>query len=248
MPDNICGGKKVLIITGYADISKSKNSNDESHEELFELTLPSKQKYAKKHGYDLLTMRSFGDSYPYGLVKNDTPWPYNEYIGFLRAITAFEMLFIYETVFWIDSDSIITNHDYDLNTFGINSKKTFYASYDWLWKTSFSTGNFIVHRTPMWREFFQLFLTFSQNFKNDPCQEQATLNFIHKNTKMSELIQVLDHKYLGGVPKELENTNSWHDRPRINWPWDESCFLAHFTGLPNNERIRIIKNNFSQYI
>lgn len=193
-------------------------------------------------------MRSFGDASPYGLSENDISKASNKYTGFLRAIVAFEMLFAYETVFWIDADSIITNYDYELSTFGINSKKTFYASYDWLWKTSFSTGNFIVHRTPMWREFFQFFMMIKQNFKNHSCEEQATLNFIYDRTKMSETMQVLDHKYLGGVPKELENTNSWHDRPRINWPWDESCFLAHFTGLPNNERIGIIKNNFFQYI
>jgi len=243
------GGKKVLIITGYKNTTGANNSNDVSHEEMFELTLPSKQKYAKKHGYDLLTMRSFGDSFPYGF-KNDTT-EMSRYIGFLRAVVAFEMLFTYETVFWIDADSIITNNDYDLNTFGVNSKKTFYASYDWEWKNSFSTGNFILHRTPLWRDFFELFLKLAtENFSNHSAQEQATLNFMHRNTKMSETIQVLEHKYLGGVPKVLENTNSWisSSRAKINWPWDESCFLAHFTGLTNNERIETIKNNFSQYI
>lgn len=252
MTNIIGGGKKVLIITGYTDIAR--DYNDASHEELFELTLPSKQKYAKKQGYDLLTMRSFGDGSPYGLTKNYSPTIsnlYREHIGFLRAIIAFEMLFIYETVFWIDADSIITNHDYDLNSFGVNAKKTLYASYDWEWKNSFSAGNFILHRTPVWREFFGLFLNLAiHQFKDHPAQEQATLNFIHKNTNMSETIQVLDHKYLGAVPKELENTNTWisSKRPKINWPWDKTCFLSHVAGLPNNERIKVIKNNFSEYI
>jgi hypothetical protein len=251
MSDVTGGGKKVLIITGTTDIGRPEDSNDSSHEELFELTLPSKQKYAKKRGYDLLIMRSFGDSYPYGLTKNDTAWPHNEHIGFLRAITAFEMLFIYETVFWIDSDSIITNHDYDLNTFGVNPEKTLYSSYDWEWKNSFSTGNFILHRTPVWKELFRLFLQLaSQNFSKHSAQEQATLNFIHKHTEMSKTIQILEHKYLNAVPKVLEKTNTWTSskRSNINWPWDKNCFLAHIGGLTNNERIEIIKNNFSQYI
>ena len=48
MSDVTGGGKKVLIITGTTDIGRPEDSNDSSHEELFELTLPSKQKYAKK--------------------------------------------------------------------------------------------------------------------------------------------------------------------------------------------------------
>ena len=108
MSDVTGGGKKVLIITGTTDIGRPEDSNDSSHEELFELTLPSKQKYAKKRGYDLLIMRSFGDSYPYGLTKNDTAWPYNEHIGFLRAITAFEMLFIEETIYNFFNDKRVS--------------------------------------------------------------------------------------------------------------------------------------------
>lgn len=41
------GGKKVLLITGTTDIIRPQGSNDATHEELFELTLPSKQRYAK---------------------------------------------------------------------------------------------------------------------------------------------------------------------------------------------------------
>lgn len=232
------GGKKVLLITGTTNIL-----GNEKAEELFDLTLPSKERYAKKHGYDLLAMRSFGDGNPYGF--RDT------HVGFLRAVVAFEMLFTYETVFWIDADSLITNHDYDLKTFGINSQKTLYASYDWEWKNSFSAGNFILHRTSQWKDLFQLFLKLgTQNFIEDSAQEQTTLNVIHKHTSMSETFQILDHKYLGAIPKILENTETWIEskRPKINWPWDESCFLAHFGGLTNNKRIELIKNNFHEYI
>ena len=250
MENIICGGKKVLLITGTTDIITPKDSDDATQEELFELTLPSKERYAKKHGYDLLVMRSFGDSSPYGFVKHNVPFPQNNQIGFLRAIVAFEMLFSYETVFWIDSDSLITNYDYDLNTFGVNSEKSFYASYDWEWKNSFSTGNFILHRTPQpqWRQLFQLFLHLgTTKFLDHLLQEQITLNYINNNI-MPQSFQILEHKYLNAVPKEIENTKTWKDRRKINWPWDRSCFLAHFTGLTNTERIELIKNNFSQYI
>lgn len=248
MSNEFYGGKKVLLITGTTDIITPKDSDDATQEELFELTLPSKQRYAKKHGYDLLTMRSFGDSSPYGFTENNVPFPQNKQIGFLRAVVVFEMLFSYETVFWIDSDSLITNYDYDLTTFGVNSEKSFYASYDWEWKNSFSTGNFILHRTLQWKELFRSFLGLgTTKFLNHLLQEQITLNYINNNI-MPKTFKILEHKYLNAVPKEIENTKTWENRPKINWPWDKSCFLAHFTGITNNERIEIIKNNFSQYI
>ena len=53
--------KRVLILTGTTDICTNAPANDEKREELFSLTLPSKQRYAMKYGYDLLTMRSFGN-------------------------------------------------------------------------------------------------------------------------------------------------------------------------------------------
>ena len=50
---------RVLLITGTTDIVR--NPEDLSMTEVFDLTLPSKQRYAKKHGYDLLSLRSFGE-------------------------------------------------------------------------------------------------------------------------------------------------------------------------------------------
>jgi hypothetical protein len=58
--------KRVLLLTGTTDEGKgvwnhftSKEDND--MQEVFDLTLPSKHRYVKKHGYDLLSLQSFGE-------------------------------------------------------------------------------------------------------------------------------------------------------------------------------------------
>lgn len=53
--------KRTLIITGTTDFGRNPDSTDNTMEEVFDLTLPSKEKYAQKHGYDFLAMRSFGN-------------------------------------------------------------------------------------------------------------------------------------------------------------------------------------------
>jgi hypothetical protein len=57
---------------------------------------------------------------------------------------------------------------------------------------------------------------------------------------------ILDHKYLNAVPSFLVETQTWkndNNRTGIISPWTPDCFLAHFTGTDNKERIELIKNN-----
>ena len=132
--------KRVLLLTGTTDILRSPNETDNTMEEVFDLTLPSKQRYAKKYGYDLLSLRSFGSD-KQNIFKD-------KHLGFLRALRAFEMLEHYNIVMWIDADSIITNDNFSINDFQIDENHSFYASWDWNnVGHSFSTGNFIIHKT-----------------------------------------------------------------------------------------------------
>ena len=138
---------RVLLITGTTDIVR--NPEDLSMTEVFDLTLPSKQRYAKKHGYDLLSLRSFGED------KNKVFG--SKKIGFLRVVCCFEMLQYYDTVMWIDADAIITNHNYKIEDF-INGDPTLTVSWDWDGKNTFSTGNFILRNTEKTKELFNMFL------------------------------------------------------------------------------------------
>jgi hypothetical protein len=221
----------TLILTG----------SDKAMHELLDLTIPSKQKYASKHNYDFMCMRSF---------PSDTQCGFEEekHVGFLRATTAFKLLRFYDAVMWIDGDSVVTNFDYKIEDF-LKPDVCFTASHDWFAYSLLSSGNFIVQKTKDTQQFFDIFLQIGKQRIDAPCQEQGTLNLMHRSIPaVRHLFNVLPHKFLGAVPSFLVNTKSWIERNntrvgRIVEPWNKDCFLAHLTGISNEDRIDIIKNN-----
>jgi hypothetical protein len=236
--------KKVLILTG----------SDSNMHNVLDLTLPSKEKYAQKHGYDFIVKRSFDEEITkYGLG-----------LGFARAIMAFNYLEKYDIVMWVDGDSIITNDSFNIEQF-IDDSHCFYASYDWLCnknsrfnRYSFSTGNFIIKKDENTSKLFDSFLHYAQNvFKYEVMAEQGTLNFIYENTELRNLFLILDHKYLGAVPTCVGKVNNWNNHPErfgddatypIEYPWNSECFLAHLTGCSNEGRIQLLINDFAEYL
>ena len=255
--------KRVLILTGAMNdpsipsnvtekdcldiaVSQAKNDGfvmyqDNKMVEVFDLTLPSKQRYCKKHGYDLLSLRSFGDGEIYGFKESD--------IGFLRAARSFEMLKVYDIVMWLDADAIITN-DIPLDDFPIE-EKTFCASYDWAWKESFSTGNCIIQRTQESHKFFEVFLQLGRQCSGRKMQDQEVLNYMDKHTPLKNTMKSLEHKFLNAVPSFITETPTWkadNNRTGIVSPWDEHCFLAHLTGCTNYDRIVLLNDKFSDFL
>ncbi len=238
--------KRVLVLTGTSDVVRETQGEsnqdlwkDRLYEEVFELTLPSKIRYAKKHGYDLMCLRSFGSEPSTGFKDTN--------IGLLRALRSFEMLRYYDAVMWIDADAIITNESYSLRDFGVDDHHCLYASYDWEWKHSFSTGNFIIVKNPNCENLFRAFLHYGKNYTEGIGEEQKTLNFIHQNTPLGAVVKILDHCFLNGVPDFMPNI-AWKTTRKIICPWDKSCFLAHLTGETNANRIWTLKNPLKEYL
>jgi len=234
--------KRVLILTGTTDMLRNPNETDSTMEEVFDLTLPSKIKYAKKHGYDILALRSFG-------IDQNNIFTNTE-IGFLRILRTFDMLKHYDIVMWVDADSIITNDNYSIDNFELDNDHCFYASWDWTGKSTFSTGNFIIKNAPSTEDMFKTFLTVGKYVKDNNIWgwEQTTMNIILDSTPLGKHIKVLDHKFLGSIPSIEIYKEQWGTRKPINFPWNENCFLAHIGGITNYGRIKILKENFEKYL
>jgi len=236
--------KRVLLITGASDSEKLSNNYD-SWTNVLNKTLPSKERYAKKHNYDYYVLRSFGSDKHNKLQRTDN------HIGFLRVLNSFILLENYDIVMWIDGDSIITNENMKLEDFGIDDEHCFYASWDWMHKTpytnghgyhhAFSLGNFIITNTKHTFEFYNTFCQLAKHFSD----EQQTLNMIYAGTELSNKIKILDHKYLGGAPVELQ----LHVGGRqVIEPWSPEYFLCHFTGMSNKHRLDLMNNKFKEYL
>jgi hypothetical protein len=234
--------KRVLVLTGTTDILRQPNETDNTMEEVFDLTLPSKQRYAKKHGYDLLALRSFGTDK--NKLFDDTE------LGFLRELKTFEMLEYYDTVMWIDADSIITNDNFSINDFQLDDDHCFYASWDWTGKQTISTGNFIIQKCSSTSIIFDAFLKVGKYVKNTNQWgwEQTTMNLIYRETDLGSHIKVLDHKYLGSIPSKEMFKGIWHGRPEAPYPWSKESFLVHLTGIPNRNRIEVALTTYKDYL
>lgn len=223
-------------MTGASSINRPPEETDNRIEEVLDATLPSKQRYAKKYGYDLFTLRSFGIDKKYGFKDTE--------IGFLRAVRTFEMLEYYDTVMWLDADSIITNDNYTIEDFQLNENFVFCASYDWIGRLTFSTGNFIIQNTKQTNEFLNIFYSVAKQFPT----EQDALNAIHRGINFNNTIKVLEHNFLNSVPSAIMNTPCWTGRNPIFAPWNENSFLAHLTGVSNHNRIKILNKHLNKYL
>jgi hypothetical protein len=235
--------KRVLVMTGMSDINQDvhdPNRTDNTYADVHNLTLNSKERYARKHGYDFLSVRSFGSDHLGRFSPSE--------IGQMRAYRAFRLLEEYDVVMWIDADSIITCDDYSLEDFGIDENHSFYASYDWSWKQSFSTGNFILNKTDRSE---LLFKTYYDNAKQFP-EEQMALNGIYRSDAngLRSTMKILDHKFLGSIPsvEMYHSVGTWQGRANIPWPWNEGDFLLHVTGVQNKHRIAVLKKYFERYL
>lgn len=238
--------KRVLIVTG----------GNEGIHSVLDLTMPSKLRYAQKHGYDILKLRSFR-SFPDINVDGDTLIG----LGFSRVISVFQMVEHYDVVVWLDGDSIVTNESMRIEDI-IDDKHTVFFSYDWPVSPSentinknFSSGNFIVQATSHVSELFQAFIHASQYFLDDPGADQSCLNAIYNQSSFKHCFRILDHQYLNAVPDFIMRTSTWRADTRrgtegfkIVSPWDSDCFLAHLTGCSNEDRIDLLQNEFKHFL
>jgi hypothetical protein len=166
-------------------------------------------------------------------------------IGFLRALRTFEMLESYDTVMWIDADSLITNLNYKIEDFLVPSEYAFYASYDWLGTNSLSGGNFIIQNNESTKDFLKSFYELSKHYN----EEQTTLNVMYFNMINKNYIKILEHKFLGSVPSiDDYTTEIWGKRPSPPYPWTPESFLVHLTGIANKERIHMLSTIYKDYL
>lgn len=242
------GRKRVLVITGC----------DEAMHSVLDLTLPSKIRYTQKYSYDFNVLRSFSST---PSLKIDSTNPIG--LGFARTLYCFRMLEQYDSVMWLDGDSIITNDNISIEDF-ITNKHTAYFSYDWpvasngsTGHVGFSSGNFILQLTQDTEALFKTFVQASQHFLTDHGADQACFNAIYNQTPLRECFKILEHRYLNAVPEFITRTKVWQsDSNRtgpnksftIPAPWNESCFLAHLTGCSTEDRIDLLQNEFKQYL
>lgn len=196
---------------------------------VLDATLPLKQTWASFWGYDLKVIREWNPVERYG-----------GHIGFLRVNAVFEAIKEYDRVAWIDGDSVVTNPGISAGYFFRFTDAPFCASYDWAQDArTFSTGNFLLRKSPLLQELIQKFEETAPDFLSHPEAEQATLNHI-RDSGNGRLFNILPTRYLNAVPEAVYDYRRNETRP-ITHPWRPGDFLAHLTTAANPDRLKIIR-------
>lgn len=228
---NMVPEQKVLVVTGYGN----QKDIDDWHL-VSNLTFNSKNKWCQKHGYDILHVNFFED------VRQKT-----EHLGFLRVIKAIDLLQNnYDVVLWLDGDTLVTNQEMTIDNILQEKQHTLYFSYDWI-PNSFQVSSFAVRNTP--------FANTVKEYLYDHFEvenEQLVLNTAYsQNRDFRREIKVLPHNFLNAMAKEVMETQWWLP-PRNPIPeasqWREGCFLAHFGGISNVDRVSLMKKYYKEFI
>lgn len=237
--------KKVLVLTGGTDEFKSKDCTDLFIKDVLTYTNPSKERYAKKHGYDFINLDSLGTD---PLEKFSS-----REIGIQRLLRVFDYLKLYDVVMWLDADALVTNDNFDVNTIGLDEQHIFYGSNVWNGHTLnglpyFSSGNFMVHKTPAIEEFINYFYHVALSMDKNSREEQHALNLIHKFSPIRDKFKIVDNNIFESIPSREMYDPYWKPSLPIIHQWKDENFLVHLTAASNFGRVDIMKKYFAKYI
>jgi len=229
-------------MTGVSDLPRE---DDLPYSVVANTTIPSKERYAKKHGYDFLSIRYFG-------TDHGNKLPIDGPVSFIRAYRAFRMLDEYDIVVWLDADSLITNPEIKIEDLAADNY-SFYASWAWSGGNLFSTGNFILKRTETIDTLFQAFYENMDKF-ND---EQELFNTIYNQDFLSlrKTMKILDTCVFESLPDvdlyKSVTTPPWEwviPHVYVQCPWKEGNFLVHITCSKNKIRMNLLQSYFHHYL
>lgn len=200
----------LLVLTGY----------DEAMAPVGDLTNPSKEAYARQHGYSFLCNRAYTpDTHP--------SW---QKIRLLQ-----DLLPAFDAILWLDADTLVTNPTIGAEHFAGRTGEVI-VSRDWSTSTDedaphhFSLGNFFITNC---QESFRILhlMARKKQWANQPLWEQQALQELHREHEdIRPLVHVLGRRALNSVP--------YRDAPE---PWQPGDFLCHFTGIANVIRIQQIE-------
>lgn len=221
--------------------------NTENYKPIGDITAQVNEKYAKKHNYDFI--------YQDSILDKNLPVYWQKPIMIKKVLDTND----YNWVFYIDSDSMIMNHDIKLeslidNNYDIIMSKTIYC-------TDFTNPNFsnltdpntLVNASHILIKNTEL----SKNFLNDIIKNdrikvpldifdfdnrafRMLITHIPEYRKATKIIEekLLNSVWPMNIPHMLHDFKSWNDNNNI---YREGNFTVHVVGYPLDERSKILK-------
>jgi hypothetical protein len=203
----------------------------------------NKRKYCEKYNYDLICQ-----------TKNFL----HSHLGFAKIGLILEILKSnkYDWVYWVGSDTMITNYNIPLNKL-IDNNYHFIISYD-IW--DFNFDSFLIRNSPEAIEYFQniwdlipQYIDENGNAKDFGlrlpdgggrawAEQGALIDLYNNNPKYSQIVKPMYQKFMNSYLYNLY-PSSWHQKAKDckgnNGQWSTGDFLVHWPGMGNDIRLNL---------
>lgn len=194
----------------------------------------SYSEYAKRHGYDYRCQK---------LTTPETggPHPSWQKLAIIRKAIENDL---YDWIFWVDTDSVVTNHAKavdDIISIETTRRPAVWmiVSRDWGEGGSpWSAGVMLIKSCPSAIKFLGESEKQTQ-FMDSGCWDQSAMQRVCKeNPVLNNWIEILPRRILQSVPKECSDG--------VVSPWSPGDFICHVTGIPNSQKRCIVERHFQR--
>jgi len=192
------------------------------YDELAKVTLPNREEYCKRHGYDLITVPDWtGDRGP--------QWA--------RIAVAIKQLAKYDTVFVMDIDAIITNPDFDFKWLAATSR-SLTATED---INGFNCGMLLLNQSVWTLDFMRRYWDAGKFYSHHVNPEQTCMAHMLICEPQKEW-EIVSQRKFNSFRYEL-----FEYGPYPEGQWQKGDFILHLPSLDNDQRIKIFNAYLSSY-
>jgi hypothetical protein len=138
----------------------------------------------------------------------------------------------YEYVMWVDADTLLLNEDFNIQEI-LNNTSEIFISQD---VNALNTGVMIWKNTENNKNILNKIWSLTE-FLNHPWWENAAFMSLYEQNynNIQTIVEKVPQKILNAYDYNLYNLT--YDDGQV----DDKSFIIHFPGLPNNQRVTIMK-------
>ena len=192
--------------------------NSESYQELADITIPLKQRYAEKWEYDFHSRVFDGNM---------------ERIGWYRFVEILNLLENYDEVFWLDCDAVIMN----------SAKRADIITGDLICTADLhglNTGVMIARSVPIVKQLFWVITGGYgiEHFGNHPWGEQAALIHLLSMPPYDRLLNCVPQRRMNSYLRDAYSVMPDY----IAGNYEPGDFIIQLAGLPYSQRVSLARD------
>ena len=213
--------------------------HDENYRELASVTVPVKEAYCQKWGYEFVCRTS---DFFYNNTYNGNPS--DLLIGFEKlkmVLDVFEERPHLDWIHWSGTDVLITNYNVRLENI-VDDDYHIVVCFD---GNGMNVDSMLIKNSKVGRGLMRWILDNVENYRHHWWYEQqAMIDFYFQDPLGKDIIKALPQRVMNSYIYDLYP--EWRTKPHIdhtghNGDWQEGDFMLQLPGLPTQQRIDVMK-------